>query len=190
MINATSAHPIGMKKAIMRNMVKTATALCKGERERAETLELAIGIASLSGYTRSKSNTQSRATNKTMRIPREDRIPLCIPFVSDYLMCCYTLDTTALRDDVVLVNISNDSTKRQLVRNRFYDRQCMSECCAVCPFAKTGDCTKVVVIYQIECQRCNVIYVGETGRMLNLRIKQHLAGRRRDSSVTIRAPQK
>ncbi|KAK6761218.1 hypothetical protein RB195_022328 [Necator americanus] len=57
-----------------------------------------------------------------------------------------TLLRAQLQDDVVLVNIPNDSIKRQLVRNRFYDRQCGSECCVVCPFGKASDCTRVGVI--------------------------------------------
>ncbi|KAK6749479.1 hypothetical protein RB195_001844 [Necator americanus] len=167
-------------------MVKTATAMCTGDREREESLKLASSTASSNGYSRSKSNTQSRTTHKTVKIPREGRIPLCIPFVSDFLTAAInrTLLRAQLEDDVVLVNIPNDSIKRQLVRNRFYDRQCVSECCVGCPFGKTGDCTNIRVIYQIECLTCNAIYIGETGRMLNVRIKEHLAGKRRGSSMT------
>ncbi|KAK6754602.1 hypothetical protein RB195_013540 [Necator americanus] len=33
LINAKSAHPNGMKKAVIRNMVKTATAMYTGDRE-------------------------------------------------------------------------------------------------------------------------------------------------------------
>ncbi|KAK6763869.1 hypothetical protein RB195_024267 [Necator americanus] len=40
LINAKSAHPNGMKKAIIRNMVKTATAMCTEDREREESLKL------------------------------------------------------------------------------------------------------------------------------------------------------
>ncbi|KAK6731093.1 hypothetical protein RB195_007514 [Necator americanus] len=147
LINAKSAHPNGMKKAIIRNMVKTATAMCTGDREREESLKLATNIASSNCYSRLKSNTQSRTTNNTVRIPREGRIPLCIPFVSDSLTAAIhrTFLRAQLQDDVVLVNIPNDSIKRQLVRNRFYDRQCVSECCVVCPFGKAGDCANIGV---------------------------------------------
>ncbi|KAK6761196.1 hypothetical protein RB195_022308 [Necator americanus] len=179
MINAKSAHPNGMKKAIIRNMVKTATAMCTEDRER-EELKLATSIASSNVHSRLKSNIQSRPTNNIVRILREGRIPWCIPFVSDSLTAAIhrTLLRAQLQDDVVLVNIPNDSIKRQLVRDRFYDRQCVSECCVVCPFGKTADSTNIGVIYQIECLMCNAIYIGETGRMLNVRIKEHLAGKR------------
>ncbi|KAK6764092.1 hypothetical protein RB195_024426 [Necator americanus] len=59
LINAKSAHPNGMKKAIIRNMTKTATAMCTGGREREESLKLATSIASSNGYSRLKSNIQS-----------------------------------------------------------------------------------------------------------------------------------
>ncbi|KAK6761030.1 hypothetical protein RB195_022192 [Necator americanus] len=121
LINAKSAHPNIMKKAIIRNMVKTATAMCTGDREREESLKLATSIASSNGYSRLKSNTQSRTTNNTVRIPREGRIPLCIPFVSHSLTAAihWTLLRAQPQNDVVLVNIPNDSIKRQLVRSRF-----------------------------------------------------------------------
>ncbi|KAK6750168.1 hypothetical protein RB195_002266 [Necator americanus] len=99
-------------------MVKTATAMCTGDREREESLKLATSIASSNGYSRLKSNTQSRTTNNTVRIPRERKIALCIPFVSDSLTAAThrTLLRAQLQDDVVLVNIRNDSIKRQSVQ--------------------------------------------------------------------------
>ncbi|KAK6761217.1 hypothetical protein RB195_022327 [Necator americanus] len=171
-------------------MFTNTTSSCSCARKRvrciAASLKLATSIASSNGYSKLKSNTQSRPTNNIVRIPCEGRIPLCIPFVSDSLTAAIhrTLLRAQLQDDVVLVNIPNDSIKRQLARNRFYDRQCVSECCVVCPFGKAGDCTRIGVIYQIECLTCNAIYIGETGRMLNVRVKEHLAGKRRGSSTT------
>ncbi|KAK6754725.1 hypothetical protein RB195_013608 [Necator americanus] len=164
-------------------MVRTATALCTGDREREESPKLATSIASSNGYSRLKSITQSQTASNTVRIPREGRITLCIPFASDSLTAAIhrTLLRAQLQDDVVLVNIPNDSIKRQLVCNRFYDGQYVPECCVVCPFDEAGDCTNIGVIFQIEC---NAIYIGETGRMLNVRIKEHLADKRRGSSMT------
>ncbi|KAK6760185.1 hypothetical protein RB195_021614 [Necator americanus] len=179
-INAKSAHPNGTKKAIIRNILKTATAMCTEDRGREESLKLATSTGSSIGFSRLKSNTQSRSTNNTVRVPRGGRIPLCIPFVSDSSTAAIhrTLLRAQVQDDVVLVNIPNDSIK--LVRNRFYDRQCVSERCVVWPFGSAN----IGVIYQIECLTFNAIYIGETGRLLNVRIKEHLAGKRRGSSMT------
>ena len=40
------------------------------------------------------------------------------------------------------------------------------------------------MIYQIECLACNATYIGETGRPLAIRIKEHLAGKRRGNVRT------
>ncbi|KAK6733433.1 hypothetical protein RB195_017272 [Necator americanus] len=89
-----------------------------------------------------------------------------------------------LQNDVILVNIPNANIKSQLVRNRLYDRYCICERCVICPYGKTGDCTKIGVIYEIECLICNATYVGETGRNLGVRINEHMAGKRRKSLIT------
>ena len=34
-------------------------------------------------------------------------------------------------------------------------------------------CNKINVVYQIDCQNCDSKYVGETGRTLGDRIKEH-----------------
>ena len=40
------------------------------------------------------------------------------------------------------------------------------------------------VVYQLECLECKAKYIGETGRVLSVRLKEHLAGKRRKSLVT------
>ena len=47
-----------------------------------------------------------------------------------------------------------------------------------------GGCTKVGLIYQIECMTCQSTYIGEIGRLLNVRINEHLAGKRRENVGT------
>ena len=40
------------------------------------------------------------------------------------------------------------------------------------------------VVYQIECLACNAKYIGETGRVLAARLREHLANKRRSSPST------
>ncbi|KAK6748873.1 hypothetical protein RB195_001474 [Necator americanus] len=171
---------------LLRNLSSIPAALptLTGDRERKESLKLPTSIACSYGCSRLKSNTQSRTTNNIVRIPREGRIPLCIVSYTLTAAIHRTLLRAQLQDYVVLVNIPNDSIKRQLVRNRFYDGQCVSERCVVDPFGKAGDCANIGVIYRLGCLTCNAMYIGETRRMLNVRIKEHLAGKRRRSSMT------
>ncbi|EYC36514.1 hypothetical protein Y032_0889g2883 [Ancylostoma ceylanicum] len=63
LIHARSAHPMAMKRAVIRNMFKTANELCTGDHERQESRSLASEIAVANGYTvlprRSRSHVES-----------------------------------------------------------------------------------------------------------------------------------
>ncbi|EYC14646.1 hypothetical protein Y032_0040g323 [Ancylostoma ceylanicum] len=50
LFNAKSAHPIAIKRAVIRNMFKTASMVCTGEQERCESRQMASQIASSNGY--------------------------------------------------------------------------------------------------------------------------------------------
>ena len=81
-------------------------------------------------------------------------------------------------------SLSKQNDLKRLVRNRLYDKHCVMNQCVVCPFGSVGDCSKVGVIYQLECLECNATYIGETGRTLAVRLKEHLASKRRGSLIT------
>ena len=51
-------------------------------------------------------------------------------------------------------------------------------------FRRIGDCAKMGVVYQIECLNCRALYIGETGRTLSVRVKEHLASKRRRSLIS------
>ncbi|EYB91979.1 hypothetical protein Y032_0199g1647 [Ancylostoma ceylanicum] len=58
--------------------------------------------------------------------------------------------------------IPPSNLKRQLVRNRMYDRFCITPNCVICPTGKPGDCMCSGVIYLITCISCGEEYIGET----------------------------
>ena len=187
LIHATSAHPAAVKYAVVHNMFKTATELCTGDIERTESLKLASKIARSNGYTESHHHRRSTPRFATCNhSPSENKLPLCLPFVSDRMSMAIKqcIQRAQLQDDVMLVNIPRDNIKRQLVRNRLYDRECISEHCIVCPYGKQGDCAKQGVVYQLECLSCNSTYIGETGRALGIRVREHLASKRKGNAVS------
>ena len=187
LIHASSAHPTAVKRAVIRNMLKTATGVCTGDSERQESKALATQIALSNGYNVSPNRSVLRHRRNPTSSPSScSKIPLCIPFISDRVSVAINqcIVRAQLQNDVRLVNIPNDSMKKQLVRNRLYDTECILDECVICPYGKTGDCTKAGVVYRIECQTCHASYIGETGRMLGIRIKEHLAGKRRGTITT------
>lgn len=68
--------------------------------------------------------------------------------------------------------------KRQLVRNRLYDRKCISENCTVYSYNTFGECVKVGVVYQTECEICNKAYVVETETIFAVHIREDMASKR------------
>ncbi|EYC06420.1 hypothetical protein Y032_0076g1051 [Ancylostoma ceylanicum] len=184
LIHARSAHPTAMKRAVIRNMFKTATELSTGDHERQESRSLAHGIAVANGY--EVLPRHSRSHVKSDRISRENKVSLCLPFISDSVSAAVQrcIVRAQLQNEVSLVNIPNNNIRSQLVRNRLYDRHCISEGCIVCPYGRTGDCAQSGVIYQLQCLACNATYIGETGRTLGVRAKEHMAGKRRGSLLT------
>ena len=75
-----------------------------------------------------------------------------------------------------IVEIPPANLKRRLARNRIYDRICETSECVICPYGKLGDCAVSGVVYLIACLSCGQEYVGETGRPLMVRVKEHLDG--------------
>ncbi|XGW34592.1 hypothetical protein V3C99_018497 [Haemonchus contortus] len=183
LLHAKSAHPGAVKCAVIRNMYKTATGVCTGEVEREESRKLASEIARLNGY-----GAQHGRSGLKRHFPGnpENMVYLRLPFISDKIsaeirQCIARAD---LADKVVLINLPGDNIKRQLIRNRLYDRACSTDNCVICPFGKVGDCAQRGTVYQLRCSVCGEIYIGETGRMLGIRVKEHLAGKRRGSLLT------
>ncbi|EYC25395.1 hypothetical protein Y032_0012g1863 [Ancylostoma ceylanicum] len=156
-------------------MFKTAVQLCTGDDEVKESRKLASDIADANGYTVFQRHSRSHTVSSD--ISRQNKVPLCLPFISDNISAAVRrcIVQAQLQDDVRLVNIPNKNIRSQLVRNRLYDRQCISESCIVCPYGRTGDCAQTGVIYQLQCLTCSETYIGETGRTLGVRIKEHLA---------------
>ncbi|EYC13230.1 hypothetical protein Y032_0044g1047 [Ancylostoma ceylanicum] len=166
-------------------MFKTAVQLCTGDDEVKESRKLASDIADAT-VTDTVFPRHSRSHTVGSDISRQNKVPLCLPFISDSISAAVRrcIVQAQLQDDVRLVNIPNENIRSQLVRNRLYDRQCISESCIVCPYGRTGDCAQMGVIYQLQCLTCSETYIGETGRTLGVRIKEHLADKRRGSLIT------
>ena len=64
-----------------------------------------------------------------------------------------------------------------------YDRLCETSNCRVCPHGRDGDCMISGTVYLI-CKICGDEYIGETGRPLSVRIKEHLDGKTKNKSNT------
>ncbi|EYC42711.1 hypothetical protein Y032_0521g2875 [Ancylostoma ceylanicum] len=186
-VHCRSAHPQQMKRAVVKNMFRTAAEVCSGEAERKESIALAKHIAASNGYKVGGSNARSRRLQAPRsKSPKKDKIPFKLPFVSDEVSTAIRrcLRKVNLDSLVTVVDLPPDNLKRQLVRNRLYDRFCPTPGCIICPNGKGGDCMGSGIIYLISCSECGDEYIGETARPLCLRIKEHLEGKARSREST------
>ncbi|EYC27392.1 hypothetical protein Y032_0009g695 [Ancylostoma ceylanicum] len=62
--HAKSAHPVAIRRAVIRNMFKTDTMVCTGDRERYESRKMASQIASSNGYSVSQHSCKHHFVNR------------------------------------------------------------------------------------------------------------------------------
>uniref|UniRef100_A0A0K0DIX9 GIY-YIG domain-containing protein n=1 Tax=Angiostrongylus cantonensis TaxID=6313 RepID=A0A0K0DIX9_ANGCA len=96
------------------------------------------------------------------------------------------LRTADLVESVAVIEIPPNTLRRQLLRNRLYDRLFETQNYVICPYGRDGDCMSSGAIYLISCGICGDEYIGEAGRRLCIRIKEHLDGKRKARQGTHR----
>ena len=163
-------------------MFRTATNVCTGEVEKMESLNLARQIATSDGYKKVTNRTRLKrevASRNSLR--HMSKVPFYLPFFSDEISLAVKrcLKRAGLEDSVGIIELPPNNLRRQLVRNRMYDRLCATEGCIICPNGRDGDCMSSGTIYLISCNTCGHEYIGETGRPLYIRIKEHLDGKQK-----------
>ena len=192
LLHAISAHPNRMKKAVIRNMFRTASAVSSGPQEREESRSLARMVAVSNGYHEYNRSTPQSTWHRNVRDSRADsqdiesRIPFYVPFISDEVTTAIRqcLKRASMDKIVTVIDIPPSNLKRLLVRNRIYDRICMTPNCVICPTGKEGDCMRTGTVYLITCRRCGEEYIGESARALCVRIKEHLIGKEKSRLPT------
>ncbi|VDO79362.1 unnamed protein product [Heligmosomoides polygyrus] len=145
-------------------MFQTAALVSSNSEFKSSSREIASGIALSNGYVAHNmpKSRQPRAPARIHRAQLRGKIAFTVPFISDAL-------SAQARECPNL--------KAQLVRNRLYDCACETLSCVVCSFGREGDCRVVSrTVYLITCTECKEEYVGETGRPLWVRVKEHVDG--------------
>ena len=191
LVHALSSHPSHVKKALVRNMFRTAKNVCTGRDEKKESLLLARQIAISNGYknlvTVRPLTRGATHINQNHNIPGTgDKVPFRLPFISNEVSFAIKrcLRNSGLGDFVRIIEIPPNTLRRQLIRNRLYDRLCMTQDCMICPNGRDGDCMTSGTIYLISCRTCGDEYIGETGRPLCVRIREHLDGKLKSRTST------
>ena len=111
----------------------------------------------------------------------QENIYLKIPYVSEQLK---------RRALSVICNSGISNIKTHFMNGRLSSkvfapsrekRNCPDDCETCKLTLKTNCCFTKHVVYQIMCSNCNIRYIGETGRTVGSRIKEHLRMKKTDS---------
>ena len=87
----------------------------------------------------------------------------------------YQRDVWSQRFNVRVVEKAGESLKKMLQRsNPLKERQCRRMDCLVCTTGGKGPCDRQGVTYEIVCNECDSVYIGESSRSAYTRGAEHM----------------
>ncbi|KAK6762751.1 hypothetical protein RB195_023456 [Necator americanus] len=161
--------------------------MTSGVQERIDAVNLAQRIATSNGYIADVPRRPGLIVQREYaQVDDSKKINFCLPFMTDDLSKAIraSLIRCGLDDQVRVVEIPPPNLKKQLVRNRMYDRICLTQNRVIYPFGKASHCMVSGVVYLISCKTCGEEYISKTGRSLCVRIKEHLDGMKHSNAAT------
>ncbi|KAK6753885.1 hypothetical protein RB195_013086 [Necator americanus] len=129
---------------------------------RVAAINLAKRIANSNGYTGNVARWPDfGAQREYATLVESNKFNFCLPFITHDLSKAIraSLVKCGLEDQVRIVEIPPTNLKKQLVRNRKYDRFCLTPDCVICSFEKEGDCMVSGVVYLISCKLSGDQYI-------------------------------
>ncbi|VDP00532.1 unnamed protein product [Heligmosomoides polygyrus] len=110
------------------------------------------------------------------------KVPFEVPFISDDVSTSLRkcVRSAGLENVVTVVEVPPDKAAASSESSL----RCFTPDCAVCPHGSEGDRTLSVVVYLITYQSCGEEYIGETARLLHVRVKEHLDGKAKSRTST------
>ena len=175
-----STGPMSQKKSVVLGELHRAATRSTNEDFRRQSLSLILNRFRDNGYPSDFLNLcvqhfQSRTRKADISQERTKQpIYLRVPFVNEHFkrQMFRLLHRCGLKDWVRLAFSGGQSLGR-----KFHPPKEKVSCdgCDICKIGKTSNqCHIKGVIYRIKCNICNKSYIGETGRSISTRVKEHL----------------
>ena len=168
---------VSSKRGIVIGEIKRAMACSTDKKTERRSIDKVIKMFRSNGYPKRFLKSVVRRTTKTKcshDVNNSNTIYLKLPFVNEQLK---RRALTVLRN-VGIKNIKISFINGLSLARVFAPRKESLDCkpnCETCSMAlKSNKCFKKNVVYQISCCYCDLKYIGETGRTIGSRIKEHL----------------
>ena len=171
-----SHNPISQKRGLLIGETKRAISRSTNSYSRTKSLRLIKQIFRRNGYPKSFVQKTINKATKTHHPTESDEkvIHLKVPFINEE----YKRRTQAVIhrtgiDNIKIHYINGRRSARIFAPPK--ERQECSPNCITCSNAEKENCCLLKhCVYQITCMHCNALYIGETGRTIGSRIKEHV----------------
>ncbi|KER31053.1 hypothetical protein T265_02616 [Opisthorchis viverrini] len=166
-LNYNSNHPVNHKKSCVQTLFKRAETHCSTTELRKKEENHLLRVFQNNGYPR---NFIKRSLKKKTPQPRQQQEQATRRVVLPYIRNISELATRLLAQKGIFVAHKPNATLRKLISR---------------PKDNPDKTKKNSVIYQLNCDNCIKFYVGQTGRRLCTRIKEHNAAVRRHDPLSL-----
>ena len=179
-LHADSAQPWQTKRAVLHSQIRRAIKISSDSDSCQRSIDKVKQLFLNNGYSMKTINT---AIDRCRSSARQDKrkkktsvTRLVLPFIDDQLAKAVQAVIRGSGQPDVSVTWTNQNTiKRQLVRSALKTPPCPGGSrCHSCAAGLQGRCHSSGVVYQLTCELCHKIYIGETGRPVRLRYNEHL----------------
>lgn len=105
---------------------------------------------------------------------KDNRLCIKVPYINEYekRKILKLRKDHGLQEYVKVVFVTSQPLKLSL-RTQKETRMCNKPCISCRTAKKMGQCQSKNVVYEITCNICQKVYIGETGRTIQQRILQH-----------------
>ena len=170
-----SHGPNSSKRAILVGEIRRAVACSTDPQSRTWSLRKITTMFKQNGYPKRFIQAVIRQTLNT--IPNDDEqenIYLKIPYVNEQLKrrALSVIRRSGISN--IKTHFMNGRPSSKVFAPSREKLNCPDHCETCNLVLKTNCCLTKYVVYQIICSNCNITYIGETGRTVGSRIKEHL----------------
>ncbi|XP_020900038.1 uncharacterized protein LOC110238695 [Exaiptasia diaphana] len=171
-----SHNPISQKRGLLIGETKRAISRSTNSSSRTKSLRLIKQLFRRNGYPKSFVQNNMEKATKTHHPTENDEkvIHLKVPFINEE----YKRRTQAVIHRTGIDNIKIHYINGRRSARIFAPPKERQECppnCITCSNAEKENCCLLKhCVYQITCMHCNAVYIGETGRTIGSRIKEHV----------------
>ena len=167
-LNYTSALPITMKKAVIRNEVQRISERSSSSEDREINISRFRSVLQLNNYPSDFIDHTFQNVHPPQRSHSDKHFfYLRLPFLSDFIN---SRISRIFKKYNLPVRLYHRSNKLRYALKRPHKKKCNLTSCSM---SSSGLCFTTKCVYRLECVKCSATYIGSTIRPLHIRVREH-----------------